>query len=72
MALLIIQLINIQVAYYQGFITYEEAVAIFKDLRFIKNLWVSTNPELMKKLTRFSLIMTQDCWGSPTNYMISR
>lgn len=63
---------NIQGAYYQGFITYEEAISIFKDLCFINNRWISNSPELMKKLTRFSLFMTQDCWGSPTNYVTSR
>jgi uncharacterized protein len=63
---------NIQGAYYQEFITYEEALLIFKDLRFINNRWVSNYPQLMKKLTRFSLFMTQDCWGSPTNYVTSR
>lgn len=63
---------NIQGAYYQGFITYPEALAIFKSLRFINNRWVSTDPTLMKKITRFSLFMTKDCWGSPTNYVTSR
>lgn len=63
---------NIQGAYYQGFLTYEEAQLIFKDLRFINNRWISTHLELMKKLTQFSLFMTQDCWGSPTNYVTSR
>lgn len=63
---------NIQGAYYQGFITYEEAISIFKDLSFINNQWISNRPELMKRLTRFSLFMTQDCWGSPTNYVTSR
>lgn len=63
---------NIQGAYYQGFITYREAILIFKDLRFVNNRWVSHYPKLMKKLARFSLFMTQDCWGSPTNYVMSR
>lgn len=63
---------NIQGAYYQGFITYDEAISIFKDLRFINNQWVSNYPKLMEKLTRFSLFMTQHCWGSPTNYVTSR
>jgi HD superfamily phosphohydrolase len=63
---------NIQGAYYQGFITHEEAISIFKDLHFINNKWISRNPELMKKLTRFSLFMTENCWGSPTNYITSR
>lgn len=63
---------NIQGAYYQGFITYDEAISIFKELRFINNRWVSSHPALMKKITRFSLFMTKDCWGSPTNYITSR
>lgn len=63
---------NIQGAYYQGFITYDEAISVFKDLRFINNQWVSNYPKLMEKLTRFSLYMTQHCWGSPTNYVTSR
>lgn len=58
---------NIQGAYHQGYITHEEAVAIFNDLRFDGSRWVSAQPELMKKLTRYSLFMTQSCWGSPTN-----
>lgn len=63
---------NIQGAFYQGFITHEEAITIFKDLVFTNNKWMSSNLELMKKLTRFSLFMTKDCWGSPTNYVTSR
>lgn len=63
---------NIQGAYYQGFLTYEEALILFKDLRFDNLKWISSQPELMKKLTRFSLFMTQDCWGSPINYVTSR
>lgn len=63
---------NIQGAFYQEFITYDEVKAIFKDLRFINNRWVSTDPVLMKKLSRFSLFMTQYCWGSPANYVTSR
>jgi uncharacterized protein len=63
---------NIQGAYYQGFISHEEAVSIFKDLKFTDNRWVSTQPELMKKLSRFSCYMTQTCWGSPENHMKSQ
>jgi len=63
---------NIQGAYYQGFITYEEALAILHDLQFSDTTWVSTNSDLMKKLIRFSLFMTEDCWGSATNYVTSR
>ncbi len=63
---------NTQGAYYQGLITHEEAVSIFNNLRFINNRWVSNDPSLMKKITLFSLFMTEDCWGSPTNYLTSR
>lgn len=63
---------NIQGAYHQGFITYNEAVLIFKNIYFKDNRWISSYPELMKKLTLFSLFMTQDCWGSPSNYVTSR
>lgn len=63
---------NIQGAYYQGFITYDEALSIFHDLQFIDEHWVSTSPELMKKLSCFSLFMTKECWGSPLNYATSR
>lgn len=63
---------NIQGAYYQGFITKEEAKLVFNDLRFVDRRWVSEDVELMKKVALFSLFMTGDCWGSPTNYMTSR
>ena len=63
---------NIQGAYHRGFITYEEARKIFDDLQFIERHWVSTDPEGMKKLVRFSLFMTQDCWGSAGNHFASR
>lgn len=63
---------NIQGAYYQEFITYEEALQIFHDLQFIDGKWVSTRPELIAKLVRFSLFMLEDCWGSAKNYLSSR
>ena len=63
---------NIQGAYYQEFITYDEALSILNDLQFTQNRWVSTKLDLMKKLTQFSLFMTEDCWGSPENYVTSR
>ncbi|MBP9841110.1 MAG: HD domain-containing protein [Simkaniaceae bacterium] len=62
---------NIQGAYYQGFLTYEEAMQIAEDLSFVEGKWISTLPGLMKKLVRFSLFMTEDCWGSPANYLMS-
>ena len=63
---------NIQGAYYQNFITYEEAQEIFRDLQFVEGVWVATNKELMTKLVRFSIFMSMDCWSSPTNYFSSR
>lgn len=63
---------NIQGAYHQGFITYQEALLIFKDLHFVNNCWFSHFPKLMEKLTRFSLFMTKTCWGGPANYITSR
>lgn len=63
---------NIQGAFHQKFITHAEALQILNDLQFIDNRWIFTNQELALKLARFSLFMTVDCWGSPTNYLISR
>jgi hypothetical protein len=63
---------NIQGAFYRGFITYEEALLIYGDLRFIDRRWISSDPTLMKKLTRFSIFMTMDCWGGIENYIKSR
>lgn len=63
---------NIQGAYYRGFITHKEATEILKSLRFENNRWISNDTQLMKKLALFSLFMTQDCWGSPANYITSR
>lgn len=63
---------NIQGAYHQHFITRDEAIEIFQDLQFIEGRWISRKPELMKKLVRHALFMTQDCWGGPTTYLSSR
>ncbi len=62
---------NIQGAYLRGFITYDEAMRIAEDLRYMNGDWVSTEPVLMAKVARFSLFMTQYCWGSATNYLTS-
>jgi uncharacterized protein len=62
---------NLQGAFYQGFLTRCEVQQIVEDLTFEEGKWVSTKPFLMKKLTRFSLHMTRNCWGSPVNYMTS-
>ena len=63
---------NIQGAFYQGFLSKEEIQQIFDDLQFIDGNWVGTNRQLLTKLVRFSLFMTQDCWGSAENYFLSR
>ncbi len=63
---------NIQGAYYQQFLTYEEALTLASDLHFQQGIWVSQTPDLMEKLVRFSLFMTQSCWGGPTNHFASR
>src|SRR5690606_9471419 len=34
--------------------------------------WTLSNQEFAKKLTLFSLFMTENCWGSAQNYMNSR
>lgn len=63
---------NIQGAYHQGFITYDEAIEIFCDLQFKEGKWISTKQQLMKKLASFSCYMTLTCWGSAANYVSSR
>ncbi len=63
---------NIQGAYYQNFITYEEALQALKAFRFVEGRWIAENKELMEKLTRFSLFMNVDCWSSAMNYISSR
>lgn len=62
---------NIQGAFYQEFITYEEAIEILQDLQFKDGNWVSKRPDLMEKLCRLSLYMTERCWGGPTNHLMS-
>lgn len=63
---------NIQGAYHQHFITREEAIEIFQDLQFVDGSWISRKPELMKKIVRHSLFMTQGCWGSAKNHLASQ
>lgn len=62
---------NIQGAFYQGFITYDEAIQISQEIHYIDGEWIIDNHELLKKLVRFSLFMTEDCWGSGTEYVLS-
>jgi len=62
---------NLQGAFYQGVITREDAVHMFHEIQFIDGEWISNDHELLKKLVRFSIFMSQDCWGSGTGYVLS-
>ena len=62
---------NIQGAYHQNFITKEEAIEIFKDCRFVDGNWIATKADLMEKLVRFGLFMTEDCFGGAANHLSS-
>ena len=63
---------NIQGAYFQKFLTKEEALNILSDLSFESGRWVLTHQELAAKLAHFSLFMTENCWGSAQNFVTSR
>lgn len=63
---------NIQGAYFQNFLTRDEALELVRDLYFKNGRWIITNQDLAAKLTRFSLFMTENCWGSAVNYATSR
>lgn len=63
---------NIQGAYFQNFITKEEAQQIFLDLSFNEGKWIMTKQDLAAKLAYFSLFMTKDCWGSAANFITSK
>ncbi|MBA3603416.1 MAG: HD domain-containing protein [Parachlamydiaceae bacterium] len=62
---------NIQGAFYRGYITLNEAMEMFADLKFEKGRWFSTRVDLMEKIGRSSLILTQTCWGGATNHLLS-
>jgi hypothetical protein len=63
---------NIQGAFYQQMLSYEECQAAVHDLSYSDGRWVLANKDLATKLARFSLFMTENCWGSATNYVMSR
>lgn len=63
---------NIQGAYFQHFLTYEEAMRLFRDLTFELGKWTIKEEELAIKLTRFSIFMTEYCWGSAWNHISSQ
>lgn len=62
---------NIQGAYHRGVITQSEAIMLFEGLEFSGFEWTVNSPELMERVGRFSLQMTQDCWGGPVNHVLS-
>lgn len=62
---------NLQGAFYQGYITHEEAIRMFHEIQFIDGDWISKDHALLKKLVRYSIFMSQDCWSSGTNYVLS-
>ena len=63
---------NIQGAFYQKMLSYEECQAAVRDLSYSNGRWVLANKDIASKLARFSLFMTEDCWGSANNYVMSR
>jgi uncharacterized protein len=63
---------NIQGAFFQGFLTKQEALELYEDIKFIKGCWVGKRIDLLKKLAKFSFFMTEDCWGGAANYVTSR
>jgi HD superfamily phosphohydrolase len=63
---------NIQGAYHQKFLTKEEALELFKNMHFENGKWVAERMDLLAKIARFSIFMTEDCWGNWLNYACSR
>lgn len=63
---------NLQGAYFQNFLTKQEALELYEDFSFADGRWSASRLDLLKKLANFSLFMTQDCWGGATNYVTSR
>lgn len=63
---------NLQGAYHRGYITKVECKEILDDLQFVDGKWISTKPQLIKKIVFFSLDMTQNYWGSADGYMTSK
>ncbi len=63
---------NIQGAYFQDFLTKEEALELFADFHFEDGRWIATRKDLLAQLAHFSIFMTQTCWGSAINHFTSR
>ncbi len=63
---------NIQGAYFQNYLTKEEALELAENLSYIEGKWISSRQDLARKIGDYSLFMTRDCWSGPINYMMSR
>lgn len=63
---------NIQGAFHRNFLTKDECLAVFEELVFKDGHWSLSTIDHAAKLMRFSLYMTENCWGSPLNYVTSR
>ena len=62
---------NIQGAFYRGFLTHQEVKMLFDSLHYDGLDWICVEDEIIKKVSLFSLYMTQNCWGGAENDLIS-
>ena len=62
---------NLQGAYHRGFLSKLQVLELLKSLEFEDEKWTCSRPDLMEKMVRFSLHMTECCWGSADNYLKS-
>lgn len=62
---------NLQGAFHQGLMTYEEVLQLSHEIKFIDGEWISNDHELLKKLVRSSLFLSEYCWGSRTEHLLS-
>ncbi|MGM0440513.1 MAG: HD domain-containing protein [Chlamydiota bacterium] len=60
---------NIQGAYVRGSITEAEMKSLVEDLHYANGHWSFSDVELAKKLARFSMQMSFDCWGAKDGYL---
>ncbi|MBS0619981.1 MAG: HD domain-containing protein [Verrucomicrobia bacterium] len=63
---------NIQGAYHQHFLTKEECKELVDSLVYEEGRWIMRRSDLAEKLGLFSLYMTEHCWGSAQNHLISQ
>jgi len=62
---------NLQGAFHRKYLSKNEVLEILQNLQFTGGRWISTKPDLIKKMVRYSLFMNRDCWGSHENYVTS-